>query len=466
MYSRIRIAYMNLNKIKNNNLSGFALIEALTVLFIFSLITITFYQVFTLGTKYIIESKNRLGALALANEKMEIIRNLEYDSIGTVDGEVGGNIPQDEDVTENTRQFHVHTLVEYVDDPYDLLGYSDKIWFEDYKRVTITISWSGNAGSSPVTLVSRFVPHGVEKKNPNDGILSINIYSKNPDSGETSPVSGSVVHVSNSEIGLDTEKVTDGNGNVTFMGSNVRYSIQKYEVTISKSGYEAVITMPPYPDTSYNPTDIHASVVLGAPNVVNIAQNKLANLKITSLNYLNQNIANINFHIKGGRKMGTTIESNDPVYNLDENRTTGFGGEKNYNSISPGQFTITPSLGSSNYELIRTEPASPCLLLSDEPLDFKIKLADKNISSLLVNVIGNDDLPVEGAAVQIKNDALSYDDTETTPADGKVFFPASSDPLQAGTYDLKITAGGYSSSESQVIISANELKIETKNLTP
>jgi hypothetical protein len=295
--------------------------------------------------------------------------------------------------------------------------------------------------------------------------LSINIYSKNPESGETNPVADSVVHVSNSEIGLDTEKETDENGNATFMGSNIRYSIQKYEITLSKSGYEAVLTMPPYPATSYNPTDVHASVVLGAPNVVNIAQNKLADLKITAVNFLDQPIPNINFHIKGGRKMGTTIGSNDPVYNLDGSSKTGSGGEKEYNDISPGQYEIIPSLGGTNYELVRLDPVSPYTLLSENPATVKIELADKNTSSLLVVVTGDDGEPVSGANVQLKNDTLGYDSSLTTPDDGKVFFPTSADLFQPGMYDLKITASGYDESNVQTTINLNELKIETVSLT-
>jgi hypothetical protein len=448
--------------------NGFTLIEALTLLFIFTIIVVTFYSVFTSGTKYIIESKNRLGALALANEKMEIVRNLAYDAIGTVSGEIGGNILQDEDVIENTRQFHVHTLVEYVDDPYDGLGASDTIWFEDYKRVTVTVTWSGGANSNPVILVSRFVQHGIEKQNPNDGILSVNVNSKQPGATQTLPVQDANIHLVNSDFGLDTNKKTDDEGNATFIGSNIRNSIQKYEVTVTKSGYETVMTLPPYPATSYNPTDAHGSVttVGGSANFVNLIQNELANLKIVASDYLNHPIANINFHIKGGRKMGTTIVSNDNVYNMDSDGKTGSDGERKYDSISPGQYEITPALGGTDYELIRIDPASPVMLLSEQALDVKIELADKNSASLLVSVLSDDDnLPVSGARVQLKNDAISYDITQVAPSDGKAYFPTTADLFQAETYDLIITADEFSSSNTQVTIEAGKLKTEEIKLT-
>ena len=63
------------NKIKNEKLStinkpAFTLIEALTVLFIFSLITVTFYSVFSLGTRYIQDAKNRRDINADAKLKV------------------------------------------------------------------------------------------------------------------------------------------------------------------------------------------------------------------------------------------------------------------------------------------------------------------------------------------------------------------------------------------------------------
>jgi hypothetical protein len=464
------ISFISINMIlkTKKTSAGFTLIEALTLLFIFSVIVTTFYSVFTAGTKYMIESKNRLGALALANEKMEIVRNLKYDDIGTVGGEIGGNIPQEEDVTENAHQFHVNTLVEYFDDPYDGLGIHDTIWFEDYKKVTVTITWDNGTSANSVKMVSRFSPHGVEKQNPNDGILSINVYSKQPGAEQTLPVEGASVHLVNSDLGLNTSKNTDADGNATFMGSNIKNSIQKYEVTLTKSGYETVSTLPPYPDTSYNPTDVHGSVVTvgGSANFVNLIQNKLANLKITAVDFLNQPIANIDFHVKGGRKMGTTISSNDPVYNLDEDSETEADGEKEFDSVSPGQYEISPTPG-ADYELIRISPVSPVTLFSEQSLDVKIELVNKNSASLLVSVLNNDDnSPIPGAQVQLKNDTLGYDNTQTVPTDGKVYFPTTSDLFEAGTYNLNITADGFNSSNTQVTINPGSLKLEEVKLTP
>lgn len=467
MFSAKTKNYKNILKV--STVPGFTLIEALTLLFVFSLITLTFYSVMSVGTRYIQDSKNRLAALAVVNEKMEIVRNLKYDDIGTV-GAGTGNLAEDEDVVENGKTFHVNTVVGMANDSYDGVYPADVVP-GDYKRVIITVSWgSGGPGSNSVNLVSRFVPPGLEVATAGDGILSINIFSDQP--GGTG-IFGSSVHIVNSETGLDTNQTTDSSGNVILIGPLIQDSIQKYEITVAKNGYETVATMPPYPTTSYNPTDVHASVVVGGINIANIVQNKLTDLELNTVNYLETPIGNIDFHLEGGRLLGIgTTAPFTSVYNFDTNGSTDAGGEKNFSDISPGQYEFSLTASAAGYEIIGTDPVFPYKLpdtggkiylistQSDTPLDLKIKLADKSATSLLVSVLKNeDDSPISGAVVKLTNGA-GYDVSQTTLIDGRVFFPATADVFASGLYDLKITADGFSESNSQVTIIDGELKLE------
>jgi hypothetical protein len=447
------------------NKSGFMLIEALTVLFIFSLITVTFYSVYSVGLRYIQDAKNRLGALSVANERMEIVRNLKYDNIGTVGGTISGNIPQDQDISENTKHYHIHTQVSYVDDPFDGIGYADTAWFEDFKKVIITVSWTGAQGTEEVELVSRFVPPGKEVPHVGDGILSVNIFSDQPGGAG---IPNARVQIINPDTGINTYEETDATGNVTFMGSTVRDSIQKYQITVTKSGYETVATMPPYPETPYEPIDVHASVVTGTINVKNIVQNELVNLRISSVDYLDQPISGANFQLIGGRKLGTDMLTipPTPIYNFNENGVTDSDGEKLFSAISPGDYIFSlVDATLSDYEIIDTNPDTPFSLMSaDETLDFKVKLASKTATALLVTVVSSDGAVIPGATVRLTN-ALGYDQQLTATSEGRVFFPVSADLFLAGEYTLKITAEGFSDSESVVTISENVLKLETKTLT-
>lgn len=451
-----------MRKIKNN--SGFTLIEALVLLFIFSLITITFYQVISAGTRYIIFSKNRLGAIALANEKMEIARNLKYDDVGIVGGACAGNIPQDEDVAENGRSYHVHTLAAYVDDEFDgtLGGSPNDTAYKDYKLVKITVSWGGSgidAGS--VYLLSRFVPPGLEAATSGDGILSINIFS---DQAGGAGVPQANVEITNSDLGFSETRQTDDSGNIMLVG--VKESIQRYKIKVSKSDYETIETMLPYPDTLYNPTNTHASVVAGSINPADIALNKTADLKITTQDYFGNAIADVNFTLEGGRKIGTEVsDPYDPVYNLDEASQTNSSGEKEYNSISPGQYFFEFTNPTSDYELIGTDSAPPISLSSEQSLNLKVVLAPKNVTSALIKVrtVGSAD-PFVGAKIELSNTS-GYSEDTTTDGNGTAFFPKTeSAPLEDGIYNLKITADGYQEISGEIEINNGELKVESVEL--
>ena len=440
---------------------GTTLIEALTVLFIFSLITLSFYEVFSLGTRYIQNSKNRLTAISIANEKMEIARNISYNKIDIVGNSSDAVLLADSDVSEGGRSFHVNTVVDQIDDDLDGLYPTDTVP-NDYKKVTINISWEGSGiGDNSVVMTSRFVPPGLEVMNSGDGILSINVFSDQP--GGVG-IAGSSVHIVNSETGLDVNRTTDSAGNIILVGSKVTNSIQKYEISVVKSGYESVQTMPPYPSTLFNPVNVHASVISGAVNVANIVQNELANIRISTVDYLDQPISGVDFNMTGGKILGHNMESPyDPVYNFNSDSATDSSGIKEFNNISPGGYTISlldPSL--EQYEIISADPDWPFALMSaDGTLDVKIRLAAKNVTSLLAQILqADDDIPIEGAVVKVTN-LSGYEKTVSTTARGKAFFPADSDVFSSGNYHVEVKADGFSDANVDLTVNDGELKLET-----
>jgi competence protein ComGC len=451
-------------KMLNDKRKGFTLIEAMTVLFIFVLITMTFYSMISIGSRHIINAKNRLGALSLANEKMEIARNVPYDDLGTDNGEVEGVLLEDEDVSKNTRQYHVSTSIVYVPDDFDGVFPADVAW-NDYKKVEITVSWNtGDGTTDEVVLVSRFVPPGLEVADPNAGILMINVFSDQP--GGTG-ISGADLHVVNTETGLDTDTPETGSdGSYMLMGQRVTDSIQKYQITVTKAGYETVQTLPPYPDTAYYPIDVHASVVTGALNVVNIVQNKLTDLTVESVDYLDQKIGDVNFALIGGRKLG--IDASVPPiekYNLEFTGSTESDGDRLFDDISPGKYELTPDLVSANYELIGVDPSISFELFSDNPLTVKMRLAEKTKTGMMVKVVRDGIFPIEAienATVRITKGVFT--DELTTSANGAVYFPKDATPLEAGIYDVHVTSVDYGDEDFQVTVSENVLSVETANM--
>ncbi|MFA7209393.1 MAG: PEGA domain-containing protein [Parcubacteria group bacterium] len=427
-----------------SNAPAFTLVEALVLLFVFSVITVTFYSVFTLGGRYIIESKNHFGAVALANEKMEIVRNLKYDSIGIIGGIPSGSIPAEEDVTESGHTYHVKTFIQYVDDPFDGISPIDL----DYKRVKVTVSWNGAGGNdSDVSLIARFVPPGIEQ-NLAGGTLSVNVIGS-----DGIGVPQTLVHIVNSEVSpeVNLSVMTDDTGNLMLPGA--QQSIQGYGITVSKDGYETVETIDPS-SVTYSVIDTPASVVENMLNVKSIVEDKLISLKFLSVDYLGNPLPNVAFHMEGGRILGYDMLQSPaaPVYNLVSDSVTDENGEENFEDISPSQFFISGIGAIEGYTLIGLDNLSSfdpienkyaVLLVPGNSQEVAIRFAKNDDNALLVSVLkAADDAPLADAYVELTN-TEGYSGNSTSSVDGVVFFPVSTDPLVAGTYNLKITAEGY-----------------------
>lgn len=446
--------------------AGFTFIESITFVFIFVLIVVTFYNVIVIGTRAIVSSKNRLGAVALANERIEVARNLKYDDVGTVNGDCAGVILQEEDITENGKTYHVYTHASFVDDSTDgvLSGMPNDLAFHDYKKLEIIVSWdNGGIDHGSVKVVSRFVPPGLEVATPGDGILVINVFS---DQNGGTPVAGASVHVVNSDVGIDEVVQTDAAGNVMLLGA--KESQQKYQITVSKSGYETVNNFAPYPITSYNPVDVFASVIAATLNTTNIIENKVSNMKISTVDYLGNPVGDVGITLKGGRKLGSeSVFPFSPVYNFSFDGKTDSGGEKTFASISPGQYTFGLASDETTYELIGIDPSSPFSLPAESATDIRLKVVEKTMTGLLVRVVKDtDNSPVTGATVELKNVGLAYDETITTGADGMAFFPDSNTAIfQAGTYDLSVQATDFQSENGSEIVNDGSLIIKNVLMT-
>ncbi len=339
---------------------AFTLIEALVFLFIFTVVTSTFYSVFAVNSRYTINVRDRQSSAVIANEKMEIIRNLKYSDIGTIGGIPAGNIAASENVAIGGKTYAVRTFIKYQDDSFDGVYPADTIP-NDYKIVKVTVSWAGvNDSASNVELISRFVPPGMELAS-GDGVLAINIINS-----EGAGVSQAKVHIVNDDVSPDVDLTanTDDSGNLIFPGAEE--SILGYKLTVSKDDYETVETVNP-DDVEYDPIDSHASVVSGSVNAKTIVLNKTSDIEFKSMDYLGVAMPNVSFHLKGGRVLGTDF-SVPPlnVYDNDHDYSTELSGEKKLDDKSPGQYIISDVGAVSGYTLISVEPISPITVLPNE----------------------------------------------------------------------------------------------------
>jgi hypothetical protein len=393
---------------------------------------------------------------------MEIVRSIEYDTIGTkswngttwVYGVPAGDLLQEETVAVNTRSYIVSTFVQYVDDSFDgttTSSTADTIP-TDYKKVRIEVSW-GDAGSEKVVLFANFSPEGVETAVAG-GTLAINVLK-----ADGTGVSGTSVNVSNSALSININGVTDSTGNLTLPGMPA--ASQSYVITVSKSGYYGASTFASYPTTSYTPVNVHASVVINTLNQFSIIMDQEVSLPINTVDPFDQDIPSIEFSLVGGRVLGTHPTTNVQTVTLnDSSRTTNASGEYSYTAQSYGLYTWTLGSGSAaQYELYKILPETTS---SNNNVDItpgstatvKAVLLNKTIGSLKVSVTdASTSLPLAGASVRLQNNTLPYDVTSTTDQFGWVYFPQTSTPLADESYDVTVSATGYQNETDTVVLS-------------
>lgn len=429
-------------KIKKSNWiyedeQGVTLIEAVVAIGLISLIIFSLYFALFNVTKLFADSKQKAIAVALANEKMEIVRNLEYDQIGVQGFIPAGPLLQTENISQNGFVYKVDTSVKYVDDAFDGSGAADPIE-TDYKQVKVKVSWTANGQNKSLDFFSKFVPEGLET-NVGGGVLSINV------------VDGTALAVPSVTVKVDSVNDTpEVHGSViSDIEGNVRLQAmphQEYKITVSKDGYETAETFADPPASSFTPFLSNVTAIDGDVVMKTITIDKSGNLTIKAKNIADGvEIEGVDIDLLGGRLIGNTPDT----YNLDRSDSTDSDGEIEYGDISPGSYSITnlASLETASLKYIGADSAIPIQLASEENKIVQLVFAQKNVDSLLITVKdANTSNPVLGADVRVY-DGAGFDQTVTTGADGMVYFPSIEDPpvfMTAGDFSIEITASGYS----------------------
>lgn len=210
-------------------LEGLTLVEVLIGIALLIIIFGGLYGAFQLGLKVVGQSKAQVTAIALANQKIEEIRNLSYQDIGTIGGIPQGVIPETETLIRNHIEYTIKTTVLYIDDPFDGLS-PDDLLPTDYKRARVKVSWSGFFGGE-VILITDIAPKGVETEE-GGGTLKISVFNAQ---GERIPQAE--VHIVNNQVSptIDASYQTDTFGSLVIAGAPT--STEGYEITVTKPGF-------------------------------------------------------------------------------------------------------------------------------------------------------------------------------------------------------------------------------------
>jgi prepilin-type N-terminal cleavage/methylation domain-containing protein len=255
---------------------GLSLVEMLVTIAVFGLVFVGLFSAVQYTLQIMSSSKATTSALSLANERIEYIRSLPYNSIGTVSGIPSGSIPQNATSTLNGITFYERVLIQYVDSPDDGEGAADENGIlADYKQVKVEYSWRGLQSTSTIFLLTNIVPPGIEST-AGGGTLTVNVF----DAGVI-PIQGASVHIYNDTTTstIDTTQFTNVNGIATFAGAP---AAANYEITVTKAGYSTDQT---YVATTSNPNPVTlpVAVIESAVSTMNFQIDELSDLTVRTI---------------------------------------------------------------------------------------------------------------------------------------------------------------------------------------
>jgi hypothetical protein len=216
---------------------GFSFLDTIIGIALMSIVFFALLSAFRFSITLLGLAKTEITGVALADEQMEYLRSIDYDSIGTLSGIPAGIIPQTESITLNNVPYTRRTLIQYVDAPEDGEGAADQNSLTaDYKVVKVEIDWTFRDVAHTYSLVSIMVPKGVESVS-GGGTLRVYAVSALGD-----PISGASVRIQNTVTSptIDVTVSTNSDGKVEFPGGTPAAS--GYQVTVSKDGYSTAGT--------------------------------------------------------------------------------------------------------------------------------------------------------------------------------------------------------------------------------
>ena len=376
---------------KNKCVKGFTIVEVVVSIGIFITLALITAQIYVLIVSQIVAYREQTTISSLANQYLEVARNLPYSQVGTVSGNPNGALADSVNpiaTSVNGIDYQIYYVVTYLDDPADgtILAGNDAAP-NDYKQIKLYIKNQRNDVLN--SFLTNIVPKGLEGLSAG-GALFLEIFDS-----VGQPLSGASVRIQNSTINptIDLNRLSDANGNWIEVG--LPNSVNGYHITVTKSGYSTDQT---YPITQQNPNPLKtdSTILDGQITQVSFSIDKVSNLVFNLQDQICFPTPDINLQVTGSKLIGTP-----DVLKFDNSYTSNSEGQVALNNIEWD--TYTPALVSSSYMIYGTSPIQQINLLPDTSQNFNVIIGPKTANSLLVIVKDSaTQNPIEGALVKLE----------------------------------------------------------------
>ena len=427
---------------KKKRIIGFTLLEALIGVTVFIIIATGIYEAYRSVYALIGVTRQKITAIALVNEQLEIIRNLPYADVGIVNGLPAGKIARNQTLIRAGIAFDITTTIRNIDDSFDgtIGGSPNDLSPADYKLAQVDVACSTCKQFQPFSIATYVAPKTMELSS-NNGAIFVKLFDANG-----LPVSGATVHVVNSHVSpaIDINETTNNAGEFALI--DVPPGNEAYEISVSKTGYSTEKT---YPTTLTTPHPVKANATVTAQQATQISFSidKLSTLIVAAVDDSCVGLSEIGFQLTGTKLIAT--EPDTAKYS--EEIVTGSDGLVENTKMEWDNYTLVPAVKDvSNYRYFANLPV---YLAPDKERKEVVVITPADAEktySLLVNVKdGATNSIILDPTLTLTKDAIALPSSlDCAPTDYTLYLG-----LEPTIYHLVVTAPGYLPFEGDVEVS-------------
>lgn len=381
---------------------GFTIVETLIGASVFVVVAMAIYSSYVNLFRFMNAAQYQELAVNLAEEQMEIIRNMPYSDVGVQGSIPNGNIPYQQNFLRGGIPFTITTIVRNIDLAADskIGGTPNDTAPNDNKLVSLSVSCETCPNMKPFSITGQVAPLSLESSG-NTGSLFVHVYD-----AVGGNIQGANVRVTNDQ-GTSTitiNDVTDDSGTLALVG--VPPGTRAYNISVTKAGYSTDQTYPLGGIDNPNPINVDANVVTGQVTAVSFFIDKLSSLNVFSVSPSCASVPSFDFNLTGSKQIGL----NTPKY--DQNLITNSLGALSLAGLEwDTSYSIVPM--DSEYDLAGVTPSNPLSVNPGSNVNVQLVVVPKNSRALMVSVTdASTGLPLSGASVELSGNG--YDNTQIT----------------------------------------------------
>ncbi|GIW65992.1 MAG: hypothetical protein KatS3mg094_511 [Candidatus Parcubacteria bacterium] len=388
---------MNLQiKFNNKYNFGYTFIEILIALFIISVITYLIISIFLNLLQSTLNARINLQIISALENELEIIRVMNYEDIGIVDGWPTGILTREKIVNYDNLSIKINYYIRNIDDPADgvIGGNPNDLAPADYKLVELEgVCLNCSFKTKKQTLTAIIAPKNVESSTLN-GSLFIKVIDA---SGQ--PISQTSVYVINNSTSppIIIQDLTNDQGLLQLI--DIPTGTNAYQISVSKENYSTDKSYQPGSIENPNPLIPHQTVLEQTLTTVTFQIDILANLLIKTIDNFCQPLTNIPLKFTGTKLIG---RNPDIIKNI-ISTTTDSNGEKN---LKLEWDNYSYELTNSNYVIGGYNSSSPLNIMPGLNYFLRLNINSSTDNSLLVTVIDDNNIPLNEVQIKLSKDNL------------------------------------------------------------